>query len=249
LSCVRRRIRHSNPRRLRTDHRRPRPARRAVQRRPFSPERLQEASRLTGRPPSAHRRGGDRPRYIPPAAQRPPFPRDPEAAGDAKGDRARERSEESANVALAAGAVTPGTLSGDPQTSLFGVPFVYISTAMSEHLRLPKTGERIGFEAGKIVVPDNPIIPFIEGDGTGPDIWRATQYVIDGTLRKVYGGRKCVAWYEVYAGDKANALYSEPLPQETVDALRHYRVSIKGPLSTPIGGGIRSLNVTMRQVL
>jgi isocitrate dehydrogenase len=120
---------------------------------------------------------------------------------------------------------------------------------MSEKLAPPKLGQRIGFEAGRIVVPDDPIIPFIEGDGTGPDIWRATQYVIDGAVKKVYGGKKQAMWYEVFAGDKANEKYKEYLPQETLDALSYYRVSIKGPLSTPVGGGIRSLNVTLRQIL
>jgi isocitrate dehydrogenase len=120
---------------------------------------------------------------------------------------------------------------------------------MSEKLAPPKLGQRIGFEAGLLVVPDDPIIPFIEGDGTGPDIWRATQYVIDGAVKKVYGGKKQAMWYEVFAGDKANEKYKEYLPKETLDALSYYRVSIKGPLSTPVGGGIRSLNVTLRQIL
>ncbi len=120
---------------------------------------------------------------------------------------------------------------------------------MKARLAPPRLGQRIGYEAGRIVVPDDPIIPFIEGDGTGPDIWRATQYVVDETLRKVYGGKKQIAWYEVFAGDKANATYGEYLPQETLEALKEYRVSIKGPLSTPVGGGMRSLNVTLRQVL
>ena len=119
----------------------------------------------------------------------------------------------------------------------------------SERLAKPAAGTRIGFENGKIVVPDDPIVPFIEGDGTGPDIWRATQFVLDGAVRKIYGGKKKFAWYEVYAGDKATVKFNEVLPQETLDALAHYRVSIKGPLGTPVGGGIRSLNVTMRQVL
>lgn len=113
----------------------------------------------------------------------------------------------------------------------------------------PKSGTRIGFEKNRLVVPDNPIIPYIEGDGTGPDIWRATEYVLDGAVEKIYGGRKKIAWYEVFAGDKANDRFGEWLPQETLDALSFYRVSIKGPLSTPVGGGIRSLNVTIRQVL
>jgi len=120
---------------------------------------------------------------------------------------------------------------------------------MSERLTPPKLGQRIEFEAGRIVVPDDPIIPFIEGDGTGPDIWRATQYVLDGTLQKVYGGKKKIAWHEVFAGEKATVKLNEFLPQETLDALAYYRVSIKGPLATPVGGGIRSLNVTLRQVL
>ncbi len=120
---------------------------------------------------------------------------------------------------------------------------------MSARLAPPKLGQRIGYEAGRIVVPDDPIIPFIEGDGTGPDIWNATRYVVDGTLQKVYGGKRKAAWYEVFAGDKANLKYGEYLPQETLDALKQYRVSIKGPLSTPVGGGIRSLNVTLRQIL
>ena len=120
---------------------------------------------------------------------------------------------------------------------------------MVERLTPPKSGQRIGFEAGRLVVPDDPIIPFIEGDGTGPDIWRATKYVVDGAVKKIYGGKKRAEWYEVFAGDKAKEQYGEYLPQETLDALSYYRVSIKGPLSTPVGGGIRSLNVTLRQVL
>ena len=111
------------------------------------------------------------------------------------------------------------------------------------------SGTRIDYKDGAIVVPDDPIIPFIEGDGTGPDIWRATQYVIDSTLAKVYGGKKKITWTEIYAGDKAKEKFDDYLPQETLDQISHYRVSIKGPLSTPVGGGIRSLNVTLRQVL
>ena len=120
---------------------------------------------------------------------------------------------------------------------------------MAERLAQPRSGQQIGFEAGLLVVPDDPIIPFIEGDGTGPDIWRATQYVIDEVVKKIYGGKKRAAWYEVFAGDKAKEKYDEHLPQETLDAISRYRVSIKGPLSTPTGGGIRSLNVTLRQIL
>src|SRR4029079_17755019 len=107
---------------------------------------------------------------------------------------------------------------------------------------------KIGFENGNLVVPDDPIIPYIEGDGTGPDIWRATQHVIDGTLQKLGGTRK-ISWMEVFAGDKAKEKFDEYLPEQTLETLKEYRVSIKGPLSTPVGGGIRSLNVTMRQVL
>ncbi|HEV7489014.1 MAG TPA: isocitrate dehydrogenase (NADP(+)) [Thermoanaerobaculia bacterium] len=113
----------------------------------------------------------------------------------------------------------------------------------------PQSGTRIDFRDGKLVVPDDPIVPFIEGDGTGPDIWHATQYVLDGAVAKVYGGKKKFHWFEVLAGDKAFAATGEYLPQATLDAIRDYRVSIKGPLSTPVGGGIRSLNVTLRQVL
>jgi isocitrate dehydrogenase len=110
-------------------------------------------------------------------------------------------------------------------------------------------GTRIGYENNQIVVPDDPIIPYIEGDGTGPDIWRATQHVVDGALAKVYGEAKKIHWLEVLAGDKAKDATGEYLPEETLERIKHYRVAIKGPLSTPVGGGIRSLNVTLRQVL
>jgi isocitrate dehydrogenase len=120
---------------------------------------------------------------------------------------------------------------------------------MANRLAPPQSGTRIDYRDKQIAVPDDPIIPYIEGDGTGPDIWRATQFVIDGTLAKVYGGKKKIHWYEIFAGDKANTQFAEYLPQETLDAISHYRVSIKGPLATPVGGGIRSLNVTLRQVL
>ncbi|MEA2568666.1 MAG: isocitrate dehydrogenase [Acidobacteriota bacterium] len=113
----------------------------------------------------------------------------------------------------------------------------------------PTSGTRIGFESNRLIVPDDPIIPYIEGDGTGPDIWRATSYVLDGAVAKIYGGKRKLHWFEVFAGDKANEKFGEYLPQATLDALQFYRVSIKGPLATPVGGGIRSLNVTLRQVL
>src|SRR6266513_609361 len=102
---------------------------------------------------------------------------------------------------------------------------------MSKRFPPPQTGQRIGYEAGRIIVPDDPIIPFIEGDGTGPDIWRATRHVLDGALKKIYRGKKNIAWYEVLAGEKAQATLSEYLPQETIDQLAYYRVSIKGPLA------------------
>ncbi|HYC92166.1 MAG TPA: isocitrate dehydrogenase (NADP(+)) [Thermoanaerobaculia bacterium] len=120
---------------------------------------------------------------------------------------------------------------------------------MANRIADPVSGTRIGYENNTLVVPDDPIVPYIEGDGTGPDIWRATRHVVDGVVNKVYGGKRKIHWHEVYAGDKAFGLFSEYLPQETLDHLAMYRVSIKGPLSTPVGGGIRSLNVTLRQVL
>ncbi|HEY0781184.1 MAG TPA: isocitrate dehydrogenase (NADP(+)) [Thermoanaerobaculia bacterium] len=101
----------------------------------------------------------------------------------------------------------------------------------------------------KLEVPDRPIIPFIEGDGTGPDIWRATRRVLDGAVDKLYGGKRSIAWFEILAGEKAQAQTGEWLPQDSVEAIRQFRVAIKGPLTTPVGGGIRSLNVTLRQVL
>jgi len=120
---------------------------------------------------------------------------------------------------------------------------------MANRIAAPTSGTRIGYENNQIVVPDDPIVPYIEGDGTGPDIWKATQYVLDGVVRKVYGGKRQFHWHEVFAGDKAFEKFGEYLPQDTIDALQFYRVSIKGPLATPVGGGIRSLNVTLRQVL
>jgi isocitrate dehydrogenase len=115
--------------------------------------------------------------------------------------------------------------------------------------KVPSQGERIQFSGGKLEVPNNPIIPFVEGDGTGPDIWRASVRVFDAAVEKAYGGERRIAWMEVFAGEKAHTNHSDWLPQETVDAMQEFRVSIKGPLTTPVGGGIRSLNVTLRQVL
>jgi isocitrate dehydrogenase len=110
-------------------------------------------------------------------------------------------------------------------------------------------GDPIRIAGGKLEVPDKPIIPFIEGDGTGPDIWRASQLVFDAAVEKAYGGKKKIAWMEVYAGEKAFNQLKDWLPEETVTAFKEFLVGIKGPLTTPIGGGIRSLNVTLRQML
>ncbi len=118
-----------------------------------------------------------------------------------------------------------------------------------EKYELPTSGAKITIENGKLQVPDNPIIPFIEGDGTGPDIWAAASRVIDAAVTGAYKGAKKIAWYEVYTGEKAFAKWGEWLPADTLTALKEYLVSIKGPLTTPIGGGFRSLNVTLRQEL
>jgi isocitrate dehydrogenase len=114
---------------------------------------------------------------------------------------------------------------------------------------VPSGGKKIGYAAGKYEVPDNPIVPFIEGDGTGRDIWKASLRVFDAAVEKAYHGKRRVAWYEVFAGEKAKAKFDNWLPDDTVDAMREFRVAIKGPLTTPVGGGIRSLNVALRQIL
>ena len=113
------------------------------------------------------------------------------------------------------------------------------------------SGEKIQIDEGnrKLVIPDNPIIPFIEGDGIGPDIWHASQIVFDAAIEKTYGGKKKISWLEVLAGEKAHERTGEWLPEETIDTIREYVVAIKGPLTTPVGGGIRSLNVSLRQIL
>ncbi len=116
-------------------------------------------------------------------------------------------------------------------------------------LTVPSHGEKITIADGKLQVPARPIVPFIEGDGTGPDIWRASVRVLDAAVAKAYGGKRQIQWMEVYAGQKSNDLFNTWLPDETVAACREYLVSIKGPLTTPIGGGIRSLNVALRQML
>ena len=114
---------------------------------------------------------------------------------------------------------------------------------------VPSDGQKIGYAGGKYDVPDHPIVPFIEGDGTGRDIWKASLRVFDAAVEKAYHGKRSVAWYEVFAGEKAKAKFDNWLPDETVDAIREFRVAIKGPLTTPVGGGIRSLNVALRQIL
>jgi len=116
-------------------------------------------------------------------------------------------------------------------------------------IALPKDGEAIQYANGKLNVPNHPVIPFIEGDGTGRDIWRASQRVFDAAVEKAYGGQRKVQWFEIFAGEKAYARFQTWLPEDSVNAARDLRVSIKGPLTTPVGGGIRSLNVTLRQTL
>src|ERR1700749_1108156 len=116
-------------------------------------------------------------------------------------------------------------------------------------LELPKDGAAIQYSNGQLQIPDHPIIPFIEGDGTGRDIWKASQRVFDAAVEKAYGGKRAIHWFEIYAGEKAYRQFNTWLPDESVDAARDLRVSIKGPLTTPVGGGIRSLNVALRQIL
>ena len=124
-----------------------------------------------------------------------------------------------------------------------------MSTPTKVTLTPPPGGAKITIANGKLHVPDNPIIPYIEGDGTGPDIWRSSVRVMDAAVAKTYGGKRKIHWMEVYAGEKSNKLFNTWLPDESVAACREYLVSIKGPLTTPIGGGIRSLNVALRQML
>ena len=117
------------------------------------------------------------------------------------------------------------------------------------HLKTPDQGSAITMEDGRLRVPDEPIIPYIEGDGTGPDIWHASQHVLDSAVRKAYGESRRIIWFEVFAGEKSNTKLNTWLPDDTLEAIRHHRIAIKGPLTTPVGGGIRSLNVTLRQKL
>jgi isocitrate dehydrogenase len=117
-------------------------------------------------------------------------------------------------------------------------------------IKVPSEGDKIRLGSGqKLEVPDLPVLPYIEGDGTGPDIWRASQFVFDNAVRKAYGGKRRVVWMEVFAGEKAFKQFNTWLPDDTVEAFKDYLVGIKGPLTTPIGGGIRSLNVALRQLL
>jgi isocitrate dehydrogenase len=124
-----------------------------------------------------------------------------------------------------------------------------MSAAPTLKVTPPAQGAKITIANGKLSVPVNPIVPFIEGDGTGPDIWRASVRVLDAAVERAYGGKRRIHWLEVYAGEKSNKLFNTWLPEETVAACREYLVSIKGPLTTPVGGGIRSLNVALRQML
>src|SRR3982751_6217237 len=117
------------------------------------------------------------------------------------------------------------------------------------HLKPPTSGTAITKQDGRLVVPNDPIIPFIEGDGTGPDIWRASVRVFDAAVAKAYGGARRIEWLEVFAGEKSFTQFQTWLPDDTVEAFRHYLVGIKGPLTTPVGDGIRSLNVALRQML
>ena len=121
--------------------------------------------------------------------------------------------------------------------------------AKYKHVVVPANGSPITIKSKKLVIPDNPIIPVIEGDGIGRDIMKATRRIVDAAVAKAYGGKKKIAWMDVYAGEKANELYGEWLPKETIDAIKKYYVALKGPLTTPVGGGFRSLNVTLRQVM
>src|SRR5579862_3354212 len=114
---------------------------------------------------------------------------------------------------------------------------------------VPENGHAIGYENGKFSIPDNPVIPYIEGDGTGRDIWKASQRVFDAAVHRAFAGKRRIAWYEVFAGEKAFRQFGEWLPQGTLDAIKEFRIAIKGPLTTPVGGGIRSLNVALRQLM
>jgi len=113
----------------------------------------------------------------------------------------------------------------------------------------PPAGGKISITNGKLNVPDSPVLPFIRGDGTGPDIWAASERVFDAAVQKAYGGKRKIVWFEVFAGEAAKNKFDNWLPDDTIEAFKEYLVGIKGPLTTPIGGGIRSLNVALRQLL
>src|SRR5688572_6650239 len=115
--------------------------------------------------------------------------------------------------------------------------------------KVPANGDKIAFENGSLKVPDNPIVPFVEGDGTGPDIWRASVRVFDAAVERAYDGKRRIAWMEVFAGEKSFTRFKDWLPQESVDAMQEFRVSIKGPLTTPGGGGGRGPNAARGQVV
>ena len=117
------------------------------------------------------------------------------------------------------------------------------------NVKIPADGAKIGISNGRLQVPENPIIPFVEGDGTGRDIWRAAVRVFDAAVEKAYGGKRKIHWMEVYAGEKSFKMFQSWLPDETTEAFKEFLVGIKGPLTTPIGGGIRSLNVALRKIL
>jgi isocitrate dehydrogenase len=118
-----------------------------------------------------------------------------------------------------------------------------------DKLTLPADGEKIDFADGKIFVPNKPIVPFIEGDGVGPDVTKAMKQVVDASVLKAYDGKKKIVWFEIYASEKALKIYNDSLPEDTLNAIRHFRVAIKGPLTTPVGEGTRSFNVALRQIL
>ena len=117
------------------------------------------------------------------------------------------------------------------------------------NVQVPEQGQKITVQNGKLQVPDQPIIPFIEGDGIGVDIWPASRRILDAAVEKAYGGKRKIAWMEVFAGEKAYKSFNTWLPEETIHAFREFIVGIKGPLTTPVGGGIRSLNVALRKEL
>src|SRR5690606_26935095 len=140
-------------------------------------------------------------------------------------------------------ASAPSPVASNPKSSTFRSPMNLT------HLTPPADGDAIEMRGGALHVPDHPVLPFIEGDGTGPDIWAAAQRVLDAAVEKAYGGDRRIVWFEVFAGEKAFNTFGDWLPEDTLTAIEHYLVAIKGPLTTPVGGGFRSLNVALRQKL